>query len=82
MKLSLAEWDKEIAPQLSGIRIDAGWIAYYARRIKERCAALAAKPGWETEAASELDDAIVELQSAIDVMKQARDELKGKRTCQ
>ena len=59
--LTLDEWDSKIGPHLASIRLNAGWVEAYAKKIIEHVDALDHCPSWDTE--------------AMEVAKKARDEL-------
>ena len=61
VNLTLEEWDAKIGPHLASIRLNAGWIEAYAKKIIEHVDALDHYPAWDTE--------------AMEVAKKARDEL-------
>jgi hypothetical protein len=47
---SMDEWDFKVKPVLAGVRLDCGWLKFYASKVRERIASLPSRPGFETEA--------------------------------
>jgi hypothetical protein len=64
MGMPLRQWDVDVAPLLREIEAQAGWAEYHARRVKNICHLLKAKPNFDTRAKEEMDRALAELKSA------------------
>ncbi len=75
---TIDEWDFVTKPILASIRIDAGWIIHYAKNIDDRLKRLHIKPDWPTEAEARLNEAIPEVETALLLLKQAREALHVK----
>jgi hypothetical protein len=76
--MDLERWDREIAPHLASIRLDAGWLMHYVKKIVDACGQLAAKPGFETEAQDAIMRSIAALELALIGLRKAKDIYDGK----
>ena len=72
-KIPLEQWDREVKPKLQSIKIDAGWIQYYVKKIVQSCRELAIRPEWETQAQEEIETTIAAFEEALRGLKAARE---------
>lgn len=72
--MDLAQWDQEVKPRLEGIRLNAGWISFYARKTEEHLSRLKVKPDFATEAEAALTETIPALEQALAKLKLCRDQ--------
>ena len=70
--MTLAEWDRDVAPILQNIEYDCRHAKLYAANILARMAVLPSRPEWTTTAADELDKAIKTLSEALDALEAAK----------
>lgn len=66
--ISLEEWDNKYAPHLKDIELSAGWIEYYARKIKEKATSLQEMPGWQTNAEDALKSATDRMSEMTEIL--------------
>ncbi len=78
--MDLERWDNEVKPHLEGIRLDAGWIGFYASSIGRKLRKLPFKPDFPTEAESKLTEAVQELEMALLGLREARDVFRSMQT--
>lgn len=67
-RMTLDEWDRDVAPYLTTIGIRAGWIARDAMQIADWIKQIPAVPDFETDAADRLKLARRELQRAMEIV--------------
>tara|TARA_R110000868_G_scaffold158980_4_gene387427 strand:+ start:818 stop:1069 length:252 start_codon:yes stop_codon:yes gene_type:complete len=70
-KLSLEEWDAKVGPHLASIRLNAGWIEAYAKKIADHAGLMVVAPAWESEAVEVLKKARDEAASAVLLLNEA-----------
>ncbi len=77
-KMTLEQWDREIAPFLGAICIRAGWIAADAKQITEWVRQIPVVPSFETEGRDRLNIIRKELLTALEVVHEAIKSYDGK----
>lgn len=70
-RMTMDEWDRNVAPYLATIGIRAGWIARDAMQIAEWIEQIPAIPDFETDAMDRLKLAKRELQRALNIVNEA-----------
>lgn len=71
MGMPLKQWDKQIAPILRDIEVQAGWASIHAERVRKLTRKLTVKPGFDSRARDELSRAMVSLKETLAAVQEA-----------